>query len=516
MKAGAANLAGPALDMAQGATAMQAATNALKSAALDKLLGPAAAFTGLLSGSLLVLRKVVRESQILEKGLVRISRLQQIEGKFETLLKSTTAAKQRIKELYDFTAKSPFRFEDVAEANRTLEALTYGAMSGAKAMKLVGDAAAATGQNITEAADKFGRLANAINSGRSLDRIVLQLQYSGLASEELIASFERLEAAGAGSGEMMGALVKYMERFAGGMDNELQTLDALNTKLEESRGMMQKAFAEPFVEAQANAIKVMTKATQNLTPVIGQVGQDLALVEGFFVDLKTSILDATLAAPGMADALSAAWTAVKVLWTGLALITAASFAKSVGGFLAMTKGAWAAAAATMAAAKASAAGAAAAHSLAVAKRAAALGYYQLAAAQAFSYVKFQALNAVMAVHAGALSWVGKSTGIAAGFNYLLGSSATLAGGALKLLGKAATFVGAQLKATVVALGVVGALWTVAVGLAVAFVAIKRGADEVEKKFNQLSDAAAEATKPAAEPKKPGFLGRLLEKAQKPL
>ena len=29
-------------------------------------------------------------------------------------------------------------------------------------------------------------------------------------------------------------------------------------------------------------------------------------------------------------------------------------------------------------------------------------------------------------------------------------------------------------------------------------------------------AAAEATKPPAEPKKPGFLGRLLEKAQKPL
>ena len=29
-------------------------------------------------------------------------------------------------------------------------------------------------------------------------------------------------------------------------------------------------------------------------------------------------------------------------------------------------------------------------------------------------------------------------------------------------------------------------------------------------------AVAEATKPPAEPKKPGFLGRLLEKAQKPL
>lgn len=114
-------------------------------AALDKLLGPTAAFAGILTGTLIVLRKVVRESLLLEKGMLKISRLQQIEGKFETLLKSAALAKQRIKELYDFAKNSPFKFEDVAEANRQLEALTYGAFSGAAAMKMVGDAAAATG-----------------------------------------------------------------------------------------------------------------------------------------------------------------------------------------------------------------------------------------------------------------------------------------------------------------------------------------------------------------------------------
>jgi hypothetical protein len=40
--------------------------------------------------------------------------------------------------------------------------------------------------------------------------------------------------------------------------------------------------------------------------------------------------------------------------------------------------------------------------------------------------------------------------------------------------------------------------------------------EKEKRAAAEAKAASEATKPPPAPKKPGFLGRLLEKAQKPL
>ena len=40
--------------------------------------------------------------------------------------------------------------------------------------------------------------------------------------------------------------------------------------------------------------------------------------------------------------------------------------------------------------------------------------------------------------------------------------------------------------------------------------------EKEKRAAAEAKAATAATQPPAEPKKPGFLGRLLEKAQKPL
>jgi trimeric autotransporter adhesin len=490
--ANAAQLAGPAAQLATGASAMQVASGALKDAFMDKLLGPAAAFTGVLTGSLLVMRKLVRESQILEKGLVKISQLQQIEGKFETLLKSATLAKQRIKELYEFTKNSPFKFTDVAEANRQLEALTYGAFSGRKAMQMVGDAAAATGQSMSEMSERVGKLYSALSSGRSIDKIAFQLQFTGLATEGLLGKLEALEAAGASFNEMWSEVEKVMSRTAGGMENEMQTLESLGVKLEEARSNMQKAFAEPFVEAQSNAIRTMTRATENLTPVLAQVGADIAVVKGAFVDFKTSILDVTLASPGMANALNVAWTAAKALWVALAAITVAKFITGASAMLAFARASWAAAGASMAAARASAAASAAAAALTAAKSAAAAGNLRLAASELYVTARFWATTAAMYVHSAAMTAVGTTAGITAARNYVLGASLGVVKGAANLAGIALRYFWGQVVGIAAAVGLIGGLVTVAVALAAAFVAIKRGAASAAKEFDQMSNAAAAA------------------------
>src|SRR5581483_8617895 len=104
------------------------------------------------------IREIVNQSGLLERGLKRIAAIQQIQGKFETLLKSAERAQQRLKELYKFTASAPFDFSDIAEGNRILESLTKGAVSGSKGMRMVGDAAAATGQSFAETADQVAKL----------------------------------------------------------------------------------------------------------------------------------------------------------------------------------------------------------------------------------------------------------------------------------------------------------------------------------------------------------------------
>lgn len=79
----ASSFAGPAADLAMGASKMQVATNFLKDAMLDKLLGPTAVFAGGLVGVLRTMRSVVRESGLLERGMKRIATVQGLTGKFE-------------------------------------------------------------------------------------------------------------------------------------------------------------------------------------------------------------------------------------------------------------------------------------------------------------------------------------------------------------------------------------------------------------------------------------------------
>lgn len=319
----AANLAGPALDLANGATATQAAGNALSGIMLDKLVGPTAIFAAGMFGVLRTIKAIVDQSGILERGIKRIANIQQIQGKFETLLKSAEKAHARLKDLYKFTASAPFDLSDVAEANRLLEFLTRGALSSARGMKLVGDSAAATGQSMESAAERIGKLYAALHSGRGLDRILFQLQMSGSVTEELASKLETLQQAGAGANEMWAVAETHLLRTEGGMKNEMKTLDGLAKRLKNAGAMMEVAFGTPFVDAQAKAIENSIKATENITPVLAQIGQDLAPVLQLFSNAKNSIVESTLATKGFAEALGAAWEVAK----GFAIaITAGSIA----------------------------------------------------------------------------------------------------------------------------------------------------------------------------------------------
>src|SRR3990172_2868470 len=90
------------------------------------------------------------------QGLRTAANLEQVALTFETLLGSTEAAQQRIKELTQFAAKTPFELPGIIEADRLLQ--TFGARS-VENLKLVGDAAAGVSQPIEEVAFWFGRAA---------------------------------------------------------------------------------------------------------------------------------------------------------------------------------------------------------------------------------------------------------------------------------------------------------------------------------------------------------------------
>ncbi len=323
-KVAAANLGPAAIQLASGAGVLRTASDTLKGAALDRLLGPTALFAGGLIGALRTMKAIVDQSGLLERGMRRIASIQQIEGRFETMLKSAEKATARIKELYKFTATSPFDFSDVAEANRILQALTKGALAGARGMKMVGDVAAATGQSMSEVAEKVGKLYNALRSGRSIDKVLFQLQGMGAVTDQLASQLETASAAGAGFADTWKIVENSLMSAEGGMKNEMKTLDAMNKKLVEASRLMETAFAEPFTDAQAKSIEATVKATQNLTPVLARIGKDIAPLLTFFSGVKNELTVATIATKGFADALMFAWSALSAIFKGVAITSIVS------------------------------------------------------------------------------------------------------------------------------------------------------------------------------------------------
>jgi len=297
--------------VAFGMSPKDAAVTAAKDAALQRLLGPTALVGGALTGILRTMRQIVEQSGILERGMQRISSMQQLEGKFQTMLKDIDLARRRMGELYKFAARSPFDVQSVMRANLVLQALTKGSMATARGMQLVGDVAAATGEEIDSVAVKFGKLYNGLRSGRSLDKVLFQLQSVGAISDELADQLEDLGASGASFSDKWAAVEKAFDHTRGGMANEMESLNALQTKLENVSGAMEQAFGESFVDAQAKSIKATIAATENLTPLLRQIGSDMAPFLTFTRSLKDELVVDTLATKGMASAMMGLWTAMK-------------------------------------------------------------------------------------------------------------------------------------------------------------------------------------------------------------
>ena len=137
---------------------------------------------------------------------------------FKVLFGNMDEAKERIKDLQDFSAKTPFQFGDIAKASRALEIFTDGVMGGTESLKLVGDAAAATGTPINDLAFWVGRAYSAISSGRPFGEAAMRLQEMGILTGAARGEIEDMTKAGANNAAIWGVVQKALEKSEGGME----------------------------------------------------------------------------------------------------------------------------------------------------------------------------------------------------------------------------------------------------------------------------------------------------------
>lgn len=186
-------------------------------------------------------------------GVTFNATLEQSEVAFTTLLGSAAAARQRIQELYQFSASTPFQLDEVISANRLLVTLTGGALGTQEAMRLVGDAAAATGRGFNEVGMWVGRLYGGLQNGQPVGEATMRLLEMGVISGELKGKLDSLGASGVVGGEAWSVAEEALGRFSGSMQMQSQTFNGLLSTMRDNF----KGFAAVSTKPLFNGIKAV-------------------------------------------------------------------------------------------------------------------------------------------------------------------------------------------------------------------------------------------------------------------
>jgi len=172
---------------------------------------------------------------------------------FATLLGGADAAGKRMKEIIEFAASTPFEIPELVATSKLLQTLGGNLLATGEGLRMVGDAAAISGQPLEEVGRHIGRVFNAITTGNSAGESVARLQELGLITGEVKREFEALAAAqkkgtaaNLTSAQAMAKLKEIFKQTDGAMIALSATTEGMKSNLSDNIGQLQAAFGEGF------------------------------------------------------------------------------------------------------------------------------------------------------------------------------------------------------------------------------------------------------------------------------
>lgn len=208
------------------------------------------------------------------KAVEAAAQMETIETSFKVFLGSAQAAKDRMKELSDFAAHTPFQLPQVAEASKILQVLTKGALATGKGLELVGDIASGTNREFAETAQTVGKLFAALRSGTHPGQALESLQESGAISPEARRKIEGM--AGIDGAKAWKLAQAELSRFSGMMQQQSQTWEGLMSTFHDSIRMALAAFGDPLIKDLKPTLDEITKSIFAMTPKIAEAGKAFA------------------------------------------------------------------------------------------------------------------------------------------------------------------------------------------------------------------------------------------------
>ena len=285
-------------------------------------------------------------------GIAAASGIEDMTVRMGGLLGSVEAVKDRFDEIRSMNM--PFKFDDIEKGDEALQRFTDGALAGRDGLKLIGDAAAATGNDFSKVAEQVARLNGAIMSGsQNAGRYAQALVKDKVLTPADAASVTNGKKEGEDPSATWDRVQAKLAVFNGAMVNNANTWTGLMTIFGNKVEEVFDAFGKPIMDSLKPYIAEATSALQAMIPIAGQVGAALAQMMGngqgasnighglliageqfinFLVKGMADVVAQT--AIGLAGAMSAAVSAIKVLctpdfWSGL-LVTLLGIASKFG------------------------------------------------------------------------------------------------------------------------------------------------------------------------------------------
>ncbi|WP_343015548.1 hypothetical protein [Akkermansia muciniphila] len=207
-----------------------------------------------------------------------------METAFVPLLGSAKAARERMAELADFAAHTPFQLPGIAAASRKLESLTDGALSTGDGLRLVGDAASAQNTPIEEMAVTIGRLYSGLDSGRPVGEAMQRLQELGAISPDVRAKLEKIQAEGKKGSEVWQVAAEELARFSGGMELQSQTWNGKISTLSDNWAQVRAEFGKPIMDALKPLLDEGIGSLESMAAKAKEIGETIAFAMRFMIE----------------------------------------------------------------------------------------------------------------------------------------------------------------------------------------------------------------------------------------
>lgn len=203
---------------------------------------------------------------------------------FIPLLGSVKAAKDRMQELADFAAHTPFQLPEIAAASRTLETLTDGALSTGQGLTMVGDVASGTNTPFEELAVTIGRLYSGLDSGRPVGEAMQRLQEIGAITPGVRAKLEKLQAEGKKGSEVWQVAAEDLARFSGGMELQSQTWNGKLSTLSDAWAEVRAQFGTPIMDALKPLLDDGISTIESMAAKAREIGETIAYAMRFMIE----------------------------------------------------------------------------------------------------------------------------------------------------------------------------------------------------------------------------------------